>query len=320
MIRSVFQSRQPVSNEFRDLIYRETEGNPFFVEEVLKHLVEVGTLYIVESRWERKEIHEIEVPQSVREVIGRRLERLSSQCVEVLTVGAAMAGDGQPQPGEADMGRLLDLLEEGLQSQLITEERTQEGVRYNFAHALVRETLYDGLSLRRKMLLHERIGEALERVYADSLDAHAADLAFHFSQVGPSVAEKAVRYALQAADAAANVYAYDEAIAHCQSAIDLLPPVDSRRADIREKIGRALSLQGRWTEAAGAFEEALRDYAGRNDTASILRTSLALSWAYRQIPEPEKALELAARAAETARAAGDQAGLARASLRKADAL
>ena len=333
MIRSVFQSRQPVSNEFRDLIYRETEGNPFFVEEVLKHLVEVGTLYIVESRWERKEIHEIEVPQSVREVIGRRLERLSSQCVEVLTVAAAigrefdfdvlraaMAGDGQPQPGEADMGRLLDLLEEGLQSQLITEERTQEGVRYNFAHALVRETLYDGLSLRRKMLLHERIGEALERVYADSLDAHAADLAFHFSQVGPSVAEKAVRYALQAADAAANVYAYDEAIAHARSAIELLPSADSRLADIRTKIGRALSLQGRWTEAAGAFEEALRDYAGRNDTASILRTSLALSWAYRQIPEPEKALELAARAAETARAAGDQAGLARASLRKADAL
>src|SRR3990170_2469352 len=123
MIRSVFQSRQPVSNEFRDLIYRETEGNPFFVEEVLKHLVEVGTLYIVESRWERKEIHEFEVPQ------------------------AAVAGDGQP--GETDVGRLLDLVEEGLQSQLITEERTQEGVRYNFAHALVRETLYDGLSLRR---------------------------------------------------------------------------------------------------------------------------------------------------------------------------
>jgi len=333
MIRSVFQSRQPVSNEFRDLIYRETEGNPFFVEEVLKHLVEVGTLYIVESRWERKEIHEIEVPQSVREVIGRRLERLSSQCVEVLTVAAAIgrefdfdvlqaavAGNGQPSSGEADVGRLLDLLEEGLQSQLITEERTQEGVRYNFAHALVRETLYDGLSLRRKMLLHERIGEALERVYADTLDAHAADLAFHFSQVGRSQAEKAIRYALQAADAAARVYAYDEAIAHYRSAIELLPIEDLRRADITEKVGRALMAQGRWAESARALEEAFREYSDRGETAAVLRTSLDLSWAFRQVIEPDRAVKWAARAAEAARAAGDQGGLARASLRKADAL
>ncbi len=333
MIQAIFQIRRPVSAEFRDLIYTETEGNPFFVEEVLKHLVEVGGLYITEGGWERKEIHEIDVPQSVREVIGCRLERLSAECVEVLTVAsaigrefefevlrAAMAADGQVSQGEVDVGHLLDFLEEALESQLITEGRVEEGVRYNFAHALVREALYDGLSLRRKMLLHERIGEALERVYADARDTHAADLAYHFSQVGRVQADKAVRYALQAADAAARIYAYDEAIAHYRTAIELLPAGDVRLSAIREKVGRAQMAQGRWTEAAHALEEALREYDGRADSAGVLRTALDLAWAYRQVPEPDRALEWAGRAAETARVIGDRGGLARASLRMADAL
>ncbi|MGH2398152.1 MAG: ATP-binding protein, partial [bacterium] len=276
MIRAIFQSRQPVSEEFRGLIYKETEGNPFFVEEVLKHLVEVGALYIVEGRWERKEIREIEVPQSVREVIGRRLERLSSEGVEALTVAsvigrkfdfellrAAMTGDGQPEVRGIDAGQLLDSLEEALESQLISEERTEEGVQYTFAHALVRETLYDGLSLRRKMLFHEKVGEALERVFADALAAHAVDLAYHFSQVGRTQAEKAVRYSLQAAEAAAQIYAYDEAIMHYRTAIDILPPDDRRRVEIREKVSQTLLKQGKWAEAIEILEQTFRDYESR---------------------------------------------------------
>jgi tetratricopeptide (TPR) repeat protein len=332
MIRAIFQTRQPVSGEFRDLIYKETEGNPFFVEEVLKHLVEVGALYIVEGRWERKEIQEIEVPQSVREVIGRRLERLSPEGVEALTVASvigrnfdfdllrtALASNGDGQSG-MDTGQLLDLLEEALESQLITEERIEEGVRYTFAHALVRETLYDGLSLRRKMLFHERVGEALERVYADALASHAADLAYHFSQVGRTQAEKAVRYSLQAAGVASGIYAYDEAIMHYRTAVDVLPPDDPRRVEIREKVGRTLLTQGKWAEAIEMLERTFHDYEGRGDIASGLRNSLDLAWAYRQIPEPDKALAWAGKAADAARAVGDRRELARAFLRIAHAL
>lgn len=332
MIRAIFQTRQPVSVEFRDLIYKETEGNPFFVEEVLKHLVEVGALYIIEGRWERKEIHEIEVPQSVREVIGRRLERLSSEGVEALTVASvigrefefdllrsALASNGDVQLVK-DTGKLLDLMEEALESQLVSEERTEEGVRYTFAHALVRETLYDGLSLRRKMLLHERVGEALERVYADALPSHAADLAYHFSQVGRTQAEKAVRYSLQAAEEAARIYAYDEAIMHYRTAIDILPQDDPRRVEIREKVGRTLLTQGKWAEAIEILEQTFHDYESRSDTASTLRNSLDLAIAYRQIPEPDKALAWAGKAAEMARAIGDRRELARALLRVAHAL
>lgn len=333
MIRAILQTRDPVSTEFRDLIYTETEGNPFFVEEVLKHLVEVGALYITEGRWERKNIREIDIPQSVREVIGRRLERLSPECVEVLTVasaigrefefevlGAAIAAGGEGAEERPRIAALLDLLEEGLESQLITEERVEEGVRYNFAHALVRETLYDDLSLRRKMLLHERIGEALERVYPNALEAHAADLAHHFSQVGRSQAEKVTRYALQAAENAARIYAYDEAIAYYRTAVEVLPSADARRTEINDRIGRALIAQGKWAEAAATLERSFREYSDRGETAGILQNSLDLAWAYRQIPEPERALEWASRAADAARQVGDRAGMARASLRRADAL
>ena len=333
MIRAILQTPNPVSDEFRDLIYRETEGNPFFVEEVLKHLVEVGALYIEEGRWGRKKIHEIDVPQSVREVIGRRLERLSSDCVEILTVAsvigrefqyevlkAAIEPDGKPGESRVDAGRLLDLLEEGLESQLITEERTEEGVRYNFVHALVRETLYDSLSLRRKIMFHESIGEALERVYADALDPHAADLAYHFSQVGRSQADRAIRYSIMAADAAARIYAYDEAIAHYRTALDLLPPQDASRTEIREKIGTTLNNQGKYTEAARILEEVAREYANRGHTTAVIRASLVLAGAYRQTPDPDRALEWASKAAEAASAIDDRKGAARASARMADAL
>lgn len=333
MIRAILQTRDPVSAEFRDLIYTETEGNPFFVEEILKHLVEVGALYITEGRWERKDIREIDIPQSVREVIGRRLERLSPECVEVLTVasaigrefefevlGAAIAADGEGAEERPRIAALLDLLEEGLESQLITEERVEEGVRYNFAHALVRETLYDDLSLRRKMLLHERIGEALERVYPNALEAHAADLAHHFSQVGRSQAEKVTRYALQAAENATRIYAYDEAIAYYRTAVEVLPSGDARRTEINDRIGRALMAQGKWAEAAAMLERSFREYSDRGETAGILQISLDLALAYRQVPEPERALEWASRAAGAARQVGDRAGMARALLRIAHAL
>lgn len=332
MIRAVFQTRQPVSEEFRDLIYRETEGNPFFVEEVLKHLVEVGALYIIEGRWERKDIHEIEVPQSVREVIGRRLERLSADGVEALTVASvigrdfefdllrsALASDGDGQSG-GDTGQLLDLIEEALESQLITEERTDEGVRYTFAHALVRETLYDSLSLRRKMLLHEKVGEALERVYADALASHAADLAYHFSQVGRTQAEKAVRYSLQAAEMAAQVYAYDEAIMHYRTAIEVLPSDDPRLVEIREQIGQVFFKQGKWAEAIEMIEQTFHHHERGGDRASALQNSLDLAMAYRQIPDLDKALEWAGKATEAARTIEDRRGLGRALLRVAHAL
>jgi hypothetical protein len=89
LIGAMFSVEQ-VSDEFTDLIYRETEGNPFFLEEVLKHLVETGAMYREGGRWERKGIAEIEVPQSVKEVIGRRLEQVSDPCRQTLTFAAVI--------------------------------------------------------------------------------------------------------------------------------------------------------------------------------------------------------------------------------------
>ncbi|HEV8339948.1 MAG TPA: protein kinase, partial [bacterium] len=83
-------SVENVSDEFTDLIYRETEGNPFFLEEMLKHLVETGAMYREGGRWERKGIAEIDVPQSVKEVIGRRLEQVSDPCRQTLTLAAVI--------------------------------------------------------------------------------------------------------------------------------------------------------------------------------------------------------------------------------------
>ncbi|MGH2670457.1 MAG: ATP-binding protein, partial [bacterium] len=177
MIRAIFQYAQPVSEEFRDLIYRETEGNPFFVEEVLKHLVETGALYIEAGRWERKPIQEIDVPQSMREVIGRRLKRVSEPCQRVLSLGAVIGRRFRFEVLQAvsDLpeDQLLDALEEAIQAQVIREESEAGEVEYDFVHALIREVLYDRLSLRRRMTLHQKVGETLERQHAGRLDTVA---------------------------------------------------------------------------------------------------------------------------------------------------
>jgi tetratricopeptide (TPR) repeat protein/predicted Ser/Thr protein kinase len=247
MIGAMFGVEQ-VSEEFGALIYRETEGNPFFVEEVLKHLIESGAIYRENGGWGRKKIAEIEVPQSVKEVIGRRLEQVSEPCRQTLTIAAVIGKrfdfDVLVQTADAGEDQVLDSVEEAMRSQLLGEEKVGGAVMYDFAHALIRETLYESLSLRRRMRLHQRVGEALESVYAKNTDAVIEDLAFHFARSPQAEVEKAVGYALRAAEKAQRVHAHEEAVKFYTEALDLLREAGRRddAADILERLGEPTYL------------------------------------------------------------------------------
>jgi tetratricopeptide (TPR) repeat protein len=194
-----------------EAIHRETEGNPLFVGEMLRLLAEEGTLEEAVGPAGRR----VAIPASVREVIGRRLRRLSDECTRVLTLAAVLGRefdvDALLRVSDLELDRLLDLLDEAITARVVDEAPGVQG-RLRFAHVLIRDVLYDGLTATRRLRLHRHVGEALETLYADDPGPHLAELAHHFQLAVPAAdAAKAVRYARSAADRAATLLAYEEA-------------------------------------------------------------------------------------------------------------
>ena len=216
-------------------VQEETGGNPFFIEEVLRHLLESGALD-ADGRLVRP-ARELGVPESVREVIGRRLDRLGEAAVEVLETAAAIGPEFglellEPACGVPREG-ILDALEAAADANLI---RTLPS-GWAFAHALIREALLDELSSLRRTRLHARIAEALDALPA----ASPAELAHHGVEAAPLVgAERAAGWARAAGDAALARLAYEEAAEHYGRALEVAgdrPALLLARADALMRAG-----------------------------------------------------------------------------------
>src|SRR5262249_30589941 len=158
-----------------EAVHEQTEGNPFFVTEVVRLLASEGRLEPGAVGWE------LAIPEGVRDVVGRRLNRLSEGANEVLTLAAAVGREFDLEVLERVNGRTPDALEsaltEAIDSQLIGEPRRG---RFAFSHALVRETLYAEIRGPRRVQLHREIGEALEALHADDPEPPVSELAHHF--------------------------------------------------------------------------------------------------------------------------------------------
>jgi len=167
-----------------EAVHTQTEGNPLFVTEVVRLLVQEGELTQESGP---RDSWTVRIPEGVREVIGRRLNRLSQRCNETLTIASVIGREfelRQLTPLAEDMSedRLLDVLEEALAARVI-EELPQAVGRYQFTHALIRETLIEELTLTRRVRLHARIAETLEDLYGEQAEAHWANLARFISCV-----------------------------------------------------------------------------------------------------------------------------------------
>jgi class 3 adenylate cyclase len=206
-------------------IRTETEGNPFFVGEVLRHLAETGQVFQQDGRWTTSgSVSDLGIPEGVREVIGRRLNRLSDQANEALAlasvIGRSFELDVLARLGDLDEDALIEALDEAADARLVRE--TDVG-RYSFSHALVRSALYDELRPTRRARLHRRVGEAIETVHASGLDEHLAELAYHYSRaLASGDAEKAIEYARRAGDRSLTQLAHDDAVVHYEQARELL--------------------------------------------------------------------------------------------------
>ena len=248
-------AEQDVPDALVSAISAETDGNPFFIREVLAHLVEEGKIYREEGQWTTNlSIAEMGIPEGVRQVIGRRVSRLSENANRLLTVASAFNGlfpfDIAASVAGLEETAALDAVDESLAAQLLRPGG--EADTYDFTHALIRHTLYGELSPSRQVRLHRQIAEAMERSYGDQAADHAAELAYqyHRSAALPG-AERGVAHALAAADRAEAAYARDASAVFLRIALDLLPAQDQRRPRLLGRLGLALG----W---ALDFDEALK--------------------------------------------------------------
>jgi len=210
--------------EFAGTLVRETEGNPFFVGEVLRHLVETNVIVQRDGHWQGAvtSIEDVGIPEGVRDVVGRRLSRLSDEANATLrtaaVVGREFPVDLVAEVSEVSEDTVLAHVETAIAARLVSEVSGIHG-RMTFSHALVRSTLLDELSTTRRVRLHRQIGEALER----RGDASAAELAHHFSEAAATgVAGKALEHAVRAAEEAHARVAYDEVVHFYSLALEAL--------------------------------------------------------------------------------------------------
>lgn len=217
--------------DFARAVHRETEGSPFFATEILRHLRESGELVNREGRWAlRGELAALTIPDSVREVIGRRLSRLSEETGRLLSL-AAVIGRHFDLPllariAEKSEDAVLDALDEAHDAALVAEVAGSAG-DFSFNHALIRTTLYSGLAEARRVRLHRRIGEALEELAPEEASRRVDELAHHWlAATKISDAAKAARYARAAGERALANLAYEAAVAHFDRGLTALDPHD----------------------------------------------------------------------------------------------
>ena len=244
-----------IAPEFLDGVFRETEGNPFFVEEVCKTLVESGKLYYEDGEWHRPSMDELEIPQSVKVAIQARVSSMPEEHQETLRMAAILGRefdyDTLAAASDLDESALIEALEAAERAQLIDEAG---GVKFEFVHALIPTTLVESIHTLRRRIMHREAAAAIEKLRPEDYEA----LAYHHGEAGND--EQALKYYILAGDHARKVFANQEAESHYRAALNLAEG-DGDRAPLLSSMGVALASQGNfnvaietWNSAASGYE------------------------------------------------------------------
>jgi class 3 adenylate cyclase/tetratricopeptide (TPR) repeat protein len=268
-----------------ELVYRRTDGNAFFIQEVLRALVDRGDFYRREDgRWERRKVTEMEVPKSVRSVIGQRLSRLGERAQEILREASVLGqtftfddllGLTQHAPpiyhdtSTPSEDEIEAALEQAIGAGLIRQAGDET---YAFNHALTQQSLYAELPPRRRKRLHLAAGRALEALPDRTRQRLAGELAWHFLEGDD--AEQALPYVMLAGDQAEAVFANGDAERHYRTALDLAQELsdEMREMEALEKLAAVLTRGARYERALALLEEAARMHATRGDREGELCT------------------------------------------------
>jgi predicted ATPase len=310
MLRAIFTLPHSRQLELPDLLYTLTEGNPFFVEEILKSLIYAGGIFEANGTWDRRPLSELHVPRSLHDAVQQRTNVLSESARRVLRL-AAIAGRRfdfalLQQLTQHDEQQLLTLMKELMAAQLVVEESEE---RFAFRHALTREAVYAELLVRERKKLHGTIAETMERLYASAYEAHLAELAYHFYEAGTW--EKALLYSQRAGEKAQSLYSLWAAIEHFTRALDAAHRLGKPPSPATYRArGQAYETLGDFEHARGDYEQALDAARTAQDAVAEWQSLIDLGalWAERDYTQTSAFFQ---RAYEHARAIGQPPMLAR---------
>lgn len=274
---------EEISEEFRRLLYERTSGNPFYLTETLRSLVDEGMIYKTpEGRWERKAIEELHIPKTVRDAIRERFNRLDKGVQETLRVASVLGTTFSSEVLQAlcglDEETLIRHLESAVEAHILREEpssRTQLALSFTDPH--VRDVLYTEMLAIRRARYHRQAAEAIERLAHGATGAVAAELAEHYREGHD--AKRARDFSILAGDAAKNLFAYDPAEKQYQTALELLAEVPDvgLEARVLSRLGACHLEVGQFDRATTEMESAIRLFvkAGEPVLAGTLADHLA---------------------------------------------
>ena len=251
----------PVSGELSQLIYTRTGGNPFFVEEIVRSLMDDGLLSKSPQGWALLDQKDVQIPTSIRAIIRQRTGKLGEECLNLLSI-ASLAGmefdfdivkRAAGYTEEASMG----LLEAAMSSQLVREKRRGSKVYYSFSDEQVRDFLAEQVSLLRKRKYHLALGEALESAYKDTIEDHVAEIANHFLEAAD--VPRARDYSIRAGERAVQLHAHSDALKHYKNALELVDERDLKgRLDLLTRLGRIGYVRANYKEVLQFCGEAVK--------------------------------------------------------------
>jgi class 3 adenylate cyclase/tetratricopeptide (TPR) repeat protein len=225
----------------RRLIIDKTEGNPFFMEEIVQALFEEGTLVRNGTLRLARPLGELRVPGTVQAVLASRIDRLPADEKEMLQTLAVIGKEFALRVARETLGRSDAEIEHTLSdlrnAEFIYEQPAVDDDRYTFKHALTQEVAYNSVLIKRRKLLHARIGAAIEKLHPENLDEHLEELARHYGR--GNNADKAVDYLTRAGRLASRRGLYREAIAQLRAALERLGEI----GDTNLRLQRELPLQ-----------------------------------------------------------------------------
>lgn len=298
LLEAKFAVQQSQVSHFAALLFEWTRGNPFFIEETLKNLVDRGRLVERDGKWSGWETQSLDIPPTVREVLGARLQRLSTNAKTVANlvavIGTRAGYDTISSLSGIGDAELVNAVDELRSARVLEEADRDEGLAYDFAHPLLREVLYTALGGARGRLLHAQVAQALEKLYGAAASTHADELAFHYARApSPELAPKAIRYLTAAGRSALDKYANREAADYLNAAIEHHDRQSSEpvNPELVAALARARQRLGQYEGAMELWSRALADAESRGDTALVAsvrhRMGLACYWT----GKPEAALQ-----------------------------
>lgn len=257
MLRAIFDQVQPIRPDFLQTIADLTDGNPFFIEEVLTALIAAGDIYQMNGVWARKDVAELRVPRSVVDAVRQRSGNLSETALQFLNL-AAISGQRFDisiiqELLRIDDGATIAAIHELIEARLVVEVSAEQ---LAFRHALTRRAVYIGLLARERRALHLRLGDALEHSHATMPDRDLAALSYHYHAAGAW--EKCLIYARLASDRARSLFAPAAEIEHVNRALDAVRELAiDRPGDLYRQRALAHVTLGQFEQAGSDHEVAL---------------------------------------------------------------